>query len=84
MANLGKIMADIAAACTPMAAPRMLLGTLQRDSKVLFEITADFVCKVPKLRIVSFYEMEMTSIGIFRRLVRIHHPSSILPPFIYD
>ena len=68
-------MGDIAAACTPMAAPRMLLGTLQKDSKVLFEITADFVCKVPKLRIVSFYEMEMTSIGIFKRLVCMHSSS---------
>ncbi|KAK2787871.1 hypothetical protein FQN52_007050 [Onygenales sp. PD_12] len=48
---------------------RTLLGFLRRDSKVLFEITEDFVEKVAKLNIVSFFEMEMTNFRIFKRLV---------------
>lgn len=69
MANSGKLIASIVAACSPFKPARSLLGLLRKDSKVLFEITEEFVEKVPKLQIVSFFEMKKTSFTIFKRLV---------------
>ncbi|KAK5994660.1 Protein SERAC1-like protein [Cladobotryum mycophilum] len=80
LASLGKILSDITATCTPIATPRRLLGPLKKDSKDLLEITADFVSKVPKLHLVSFYEMEMTSIGIFKRFVVEKHSAILNVP----
>lgn len=48
---------------------RTILGVLQKDSEVLFEIMEDFVGKTAKLQLVSFFEMKMTSFGIFKRMV---------------
>lgn len=71
LANIGKIVANIASACSWMNPAKRLLGTLQKDSKALFEITQEFVYKTPKLHLVSFYEMEMTNLVLFRRMVNI-------------
>jgi len=71
LANIGKIVANIASACSWMNPAKRLLGTLQKDSKALFEITQEFVYKTPKLHLVSFYEMEMTNLVLFRRMVSI-------------
>lgn len=48
---------------------RTILGVLQKDSEVLFEIMVDFVGKTSKLQLVSFFEMKMTSFGFFKRMV---------------
>ncbi|RHZ65508.1 uncharacterized protein CDV56_107767 [Aspergillus thermomutatus] len=69
VADTGKVLANIIHACSPFRPAQALLGSLRKDSKVLFEITEDFVEKAGKLQIVSLFEMEMTSFGIFKRLV---------------
>lgn len=70
LAGMGKLLANIVSACSPIRPPRALIGTLQRDSEVLLEITEDFVKRRKKVHLVSFYELELTSIGPFiRRLV---------------
>lgn len=67
---MGKLLANIVSACSPIRPPRALLGSLQKDSEVLLEITEDFVRRRHKLRLVSFYELEFTSLGPFiRKLV---------------
>ena len=71
LANIGKIVANIASACSWMNPAKRLLGTLQKDSKALFEITQEFVYKTPKLHLVSFYEMEMTNLVLFKRMASI-------------
>jgi hypothetical protein len=48
-----------------MRAPRALIGMLQKDSEVLLEITEDFLKRRGKIRLISFYELEFTSIGPF-------------------
>ncbi|PYH46386.1 LipA and NB-ARC domain protein [Aspergillus saccharolyticus JOP 1030-1] len=77
VADTGKVIANIIHACSPFRPARGLLSLLRKDSKVLFEITEDFVEKAGKLQIVSFFELEMTSIGIFKRLV-VEQRSAIL------
>lgn len=70
LAVMGKLVANIVSACTPIRPPRVLIGTLQKDAEVLLEITEDFVKRRKKVHVVSFYELELTSIGPFlRRLV---------------
>lgn len=76
VANNGRAIANIIQACSPFRPARGLLSSLRKDSKVLFEITEDFVEKASNLQIVSFFEMEMTSFGIFKRLVRYHNSPS--------
>jgi hypothetical protein len=44
---------------------RNLLASLQTDSEVLFGITEDFVKRYTSLKMVSFYETEMTYIHPF-------------------
>ena len=63
-------MANVVAACTPLSPAKALLGTLKHESRALFEITEDFVRHTARLKIVSFYEMEMTGNGMFKRMVR--------------
>lgn len=75
VANSARIIANIIDGCSPYRPARGLLGTLRKDSRVLFEITEDFVEKIPKLQIVSFYEMQMTTFGPFKRLVCWNAPS---------
>ncbi|QVM13232.1 hypothetical protein D8B26_007846 [Coccidioides posadasii str. Silveira] len=69
IADTGKIIANIIHVCSPFRPARGLLGSIRKDSKVLFEITEDFVERARTLQIVSFFEMEMTGFGIFKRLV---------------
>ncbi|KMP09096.1 TPR repeat [Coccidioides immitis RMSCC 2394] len=69
IADARKIIANITHACSPFRPARGLLGSLRKGSKVLFEVAEDFVERAGKLQIVSFFEMEMTSFGIFRRFV---------------
>lgn len=73
LANIGKIVANIVSACSWMNPAKRLLGTLQKDSEALFEISQDFVHKAQKLHLVSFYEMEMTNLMLFRRMVSTDH-----------
>ncbi len=70
VAKCAKMMANIVAACSPMNPARTILGVLQQDSKVLFEIMEDFVGKTTKLQLVSFFEMKMTTFGPFKKMVR--------------
>lgn len=57
------------AACSPLNPAKTLLGVLQKDSEALYEITADFSEKAKSLHLVSYFEMEMTKFGIFKKLV---------------
>jgi hypothetical protein len=52
---------------SPIRTPRALIRTLQKDSEALLEITEDFLKRRKKIRLVSFYELEFTSIGLFLR-----------------
>lgn len=77
LAGMGKLLANIVSACSPIRPPLALLGTLQKDSEVLSEITEDFIKRRSKVRLVSFYELEFTPIGPFtKKLVT-------SPSFIY-
>jgi len=77
LAGMGKLLANIVSACSPIRPPRVLLGSLQKDSEVLLEITEDFIKRRNKVRLVSFYELEFTPIGPFmKKLVT-------APPFTY-
>jgi hypothetical protein len=67
LAAMGKLMANIVSACSPIRPPRTLIGILQKDSKVLLEITEDFIKRRKKIHLVCFYELEMTSIAPFLR-----------------
>lgn len=69
LATCGKMIANIVAACSPLNPAKTLLGVLQKDSEALYEITEDFREKAKSLQLVSFFEMEMTNFGIFRKLV---------------
>lgn len=64
---MGKLLANIVSAFSPIRSPRALIGMLQKDSEVLLEITEDFLKRRRKIRLVSFYELEFTSIGPFLR-----------------
>lgn len=67
---MGKVLVNIVSAFSLIRTPRALIGTLQKDSEVLLEITEDFLKRRRKVQLVSFYELEFTSIGPFlRRLV---------------
>jgi hypothetical protein len=67
---MGKVLANIVSAFSPIRAPRALIGALQKDSEVLLEITEDFVKRRRKVHLISFYELEFTSIGpLLRKLV---------------
>lgn len=69
IANLGKVVADIVRACSIMNPANELLQTLQRDSRVLYEITEEFRPRATSLHIVSFFETKRTNFKIFSRLV---------------
>lgn len=78
LASMGKLLANIVSACSLIRPPHALLGTLQKDSEVLLEITEDFVRRRHKVRLVSFYELEFTSIGPFTRKLVVEQQSAIL------
>ena len=67
LATLGKLVANIVDACSPINPARSLIATLRKDSEVLLEITEDFVKIRKSLHLVSFFEMEMTTIAPFIR-----------------
>jgi len=69
IAACGKIIANVVAACSPLNPARGLLGSLQKDSQVLFEITEEFLDKAPELQLISFFEMEATNFVLFRKMV---------------
>ena len=69
IATCGKIIANIVTACSPLNPAKKMIGALQKDSKVLLEITEDFVPKTSNLQLVSFFEMEMTNLGFFKTMV---------------
>lgn len=65
LATLGKLMANIVSACSPIRPANAFIGLLQKDSELLLEITEDFIKRRKRLHLVSFFEMEMTSIAPF-------------------
>ncbi|PKX96267.1 LipA and NB-ARC domain protein [Aspergillus novofumigatus IBT 16806] len=78
LAAMGKVLANIVSAFSPIRAPRALIGMLQKDSEVLLEITEDFLKRRRKVQLVSFYELEFTSIGPFLRRLIVDQCSVIL------
>lgn len=73
IAACGKVVGKIVAACSPLNPAINLFKALQKESKVLFEISEDFKHKTTKLQLISFFEMEMTSFGgIFTKMVHDH------------
>ena len=74
LASYGSALATITTYCSPLNPPRALLDTLRRDSKILLELTADFVAKASQLQIVSFYEMKMTRMGLMKKMVHKNIP----------
>lgn len=77
LATSGNIVAKIARVLSPLNPPQVIIETLRRDSKVLFEITEDFNVMASRLEIVSFYETKMTKIGPWRKMV-VEQPSAVL------
>lgn len=65
LASLGKAISNVLATFSPLHPARALITTLQQDSKVLFEITQDFVKVARTIHLVSFFEMKMTPIAPF-------------------
>ncbi|RHZ43372.1 LipA and NB-ARC domain protein [Aspergillus thermomutatus] len=78
LAAMGKVLANIVSAFSPIRTPRALIGTLQKDSEVLLEITEDFLKRRRKIHLASFYELEFTSIGPFLRKLIVDQRSAIL------
>ncbi|KZN89782.1 Protein SERAC1 [Penicillium chrysogenum] len=78
LAVMGKLMANIVSACSPMRPPRTLIGVLQKDSQALLEITEDFCKRRNKVKLISFYELELTSIGPFLRKLIVKQQSALL------
>ncbi|EAS28259.3 uncharacterized protein CIMG_09463 [Coccidioides immitis RS] len=69
-AVMGKLLANIAFTCSPMKAPRALIGMLRKEPEAILEITGDFIKRRKKVHLMSFYELELTSIGpFFRKMV---------------
>nr|KMM72094.1 TPR repeat:NB-ARC [Coccidioides posadasii RMSCC 3488] len=78
LAVMGKLLANIVSACSPIKTPRALIKTLQKDSEVLMEITDDFIKRRKKVHLVSFYELELTSIEWYSTLSRfLNKPSQL-------
>lgn len=77
LAVMGKLMANIVSACSPLRPPRALIRDLQKDSEVLLEITEDFVKRRRTVHLVSFYELELTSIGPFIKKLVVTTPRVI-------
>ena len=75
------MVANIVKTFTPLHPPGKLLRALGPKSTVLFEITEGFVHKTQNLQLVSFYELNMTSIGIFKKLAR---PSTLVPDAVFS
>lgn len=71
IAACGSVLANMAQRISPLNPPRAILEALKKDSKVLSEITDDFVPRASSLHIVSFYEMRMTRIGLWNTMVRL-------------
>lgn len=71
LASAGALVANIVAACSSFSPAQKLLATLRKDSKVLYQISEDFISKTPRLELVSFYEMNMTNVfrGLIKRVV---------------
>ncbi|KAJ5842212.1 hypothetical protein N7534_012042 [Penicillium rubens] len=61
-----------------MRPPRTLIGVLQKDSQALLEITEDFCKRRNKVKLISFYELELTSIGPFLRKLIVKQQSALL------
>ncbi|KAI9889407.1 MAG: hypothetical protein M1814_005343 [Vezdaea aestivalis] len=69
VATVGKIIANIISACSPMFPAKALISKLKPNSQALYEVTQDFIILTPKLKLVSLYEMEMTGPIFLRRLI---------------
>ncbi|KAI4129153.1 MAG: hypothetical protein LQ341_006601, partial [Variospora aurantia] len=68
IATCGKIISNIVTACSPLNPAKRLIEALQKDSKVLLEITEDFVPRTSSLQLVSSFDMKMTSIGFYKTM----------------
>ncbi|TGZ78640.1 TPR repeat-contain NB-ARC [Ascodesmis nigricans] len=78
IASLGKLIANVLAACTPLNPARVLIASLQKDAEGLFSITADFTKRRRQIHIVSFFETKMTYIPPFMKRMIVDHHSAIL------
>lgn len=70
LTTYGSALATIAKYCSPLSPPQALVEMLHKGSDILLELTADFIAKATQLQIASFYGMEMTEIGLMKKMVR--------------
>ncbi|EEP78060.1 predicted protein [Uncinocarpus reesii 1704] len=76
-AAMGKVLANIVFAFSPIRAPLALIRTFKEESELLLEITEDFLQRRERIHLVSFYELESTSIGPFLRKLIVEQRSAI-------
>ena len=69
VASYGSILAKIANTFSPFNPPQAILEALHKNSGILFELTQDFLIKATRLHLISFYEMRMTKIGLWKKMV---------------
>lgn len=70
LGGIGRVLAGVACAISPLRAPRALIGLLRRDSNELLHLNEDFVRRASSVKIVSFFETRVTPIlGLLKRMV---------------
>lgn len=70
LGDIGKVIAGVACAVSPLRAPRALIGMPQRDSDELLHLNEDYVRRASSVKIVSFFETRVTPIlGLLKRMV---------------
>ncbi|EFQ99028.1 LipA and NB-ARC domain-containing protein [Nannizzia gypsea CBS 118893] len=80
LATTGRAIAKFATMISPLNPAQNLLDILRVDSNTLLEIREDFLQRVPKLHIVSFYEIYSTSIGLFNTHIIKRRSARLLVP----
>ncbi|SPJ79156.1 uncharacterized protein FTOL_07547 [Fusarium torulosum] len=78
IAGFGSVIAKITSSF--IDAPRSLIRLLKTDSSTLYDISRDFVNAVSdlKIRLVSFYELEPSSLPVFSKRVIVEKKSAII------
>ncbi|KAF3896736.1 LipA and NB-ARC domain-containing protein [Trichophyton interdigitale] len=80
LATTGRAIAKFATMISPLNPAQNLLDILRVDSSTLLEIREDFLQRVPKLHIVSFYEIYSTSFGLFNTHIIKRRSARLLVP----
>ncbi|EFE44249.1 LipA and NB-ARC domain protein [Trichophyton verrucosum HKI 0517] len=80
LATTGRAIAKFATMISPLNPAQNLLDILRVDSNTLLEIREDFLQRVPKLHIVSFYELYSTSFGLFNTHIIKRRSARLLVP----